>query len=133
MEPMADIPVEAAAEVALDIAMSIEDVDMCDISILVGERVAQGEGRVGGTTKAFQPVDGLKRAVLADERRFDPDGQFPRMQSRRGARNWQNDKDHWQCQCEDSASWTGKRKQAVLLSHMLSYVGRSVFSTLTAV
>ena len=81
MEPMADIPVEAAAEVALDIAMSIEDVDMCDISILVGERVAQGEGRVGGTTKAFQPVDGLKRAVLADERRFDPDGQVEHRRS----------------------------------------------------
>jgi hypothetical protein len=76
MEPMPDIPVEAAAEVALDIAMSIEDVDMCDISILAGEELLKGEGRVGGTTRAFQQVDGLiKRAIPADERRFNPDGQ----------------------------------------------------------
>jgi hypothetical protein len=76
MEPMADIPVEAAAEVALDIAMSIEDVDMCDISILAGGELVKGNGRVGGTTRAFQQVDGLiKRAILADERRFNPDGQ----------------------------------------------------------
>jgi hypothetical protein len=76
MEPIPDIPVEAAAEVALDIAMAIEDVDMCDISILAGEGLLKGEGRVGGTTKAFQRVDGLvKRAILEDERRFNPDGQ----------------------------------------------------------
>jgi hypothetical protein len=54
MEPMADIPVEAAAEVALDMAMSIEDVDMCDISMLAGEVLLKDECRVGGTTKAFQ-------------------------------------------------------------------------------
>jgi hypothetical protein len=54
MEPMPDIPVEAAAEVALDIAMSIEDVDICDISMFAVEGLLKGESRVGGTTRAFQ-------------------------------------------------------------------------------
>lgn len=38
-EDMSDIPVEAAAEVVLDIAMSIVDDDMCDISIMANEEL----------------------------------------------------------------------------------------------
>lgn len=34
MEDISDIPVEAAAEVVLDIAMSIVDDDMCDMSMM---------------------------------------------------------------------------------------------------
>jgi hypothetical protein len=41
--------------------------------------------------------------------------------------------DLWQCQLEDGASWIGERKQAVVLSNMLGYVGRSVFRSMTAV
>lgn len=33
-EDMSDVPVEAAAEVVLDIAISIVDDDMCDISMI---------------------------------------------------------------------------------------------------
>jgi hypothetical protein len=60
MEPipdMEDIPVEAAAEVALDEAMSMEDDDMCDISMLKGEGLLKDRCRMGGTTRAFQQVD----------------------------------------------------------------------------
>jgi hypothetical protein len=60
MEPMPDmedIPVDAAAEVALDEAMSIEDDDMCDISMLADEGLLKDRCRMSGTTRAFQRVD----------------------------------------------------------------------------
>lgn len=54
---MEDIPVEVAAEVALDEAMSIEDDDMCDMSMLADEGLLRDRCRMSGTTGAFQEVD----------------------------------------------------------------------------
>jgi len=59
MEPMPDmedIPVEAAADVALE-AMSIEDDDMCDISILGDGVLLRGRCREGGTARTFHQVN----------------------------------------------------------------------------
>ena len=57
MPDMEDIPVDAAAEVALDEAMSIEDDDMCDISMLADEGSLKDRCRMSGTTRAFQQAD----------------------------------------------------------------------------
>ena len=56
MEPMPDIEdmSDIAVEVALDAAMSMEDDDMCDISMLAGERLLGCKSRIGGTARAFQ-------------------------------------------------------------------------------
>lgn len=50
IEDMSDI----AVEIALDAAMSMEDDDMCDISMLAGERLLGCKRRIGGTARAFQ-------------------------------------------------------------------------------
>ena len=50
MEDMSDI----AVEVALEAAMSMEDDDMCDISMLAGERLLKCRSKIGSTARAFQ-------------------------------------------------------------------------------
>lgn len=56
MEPIPDMEVmsDIAVEVALEAAMSMEDDDMCDISMLAGEGLLKCRSRAGSTARAFQ-------------------------------------------------------------------------------
>ena len=53
MVDMSDIPVDAAAEVALDIAMSMVDDDMCDMSMLASGLLFN-RGKSGCATRTFR-------------------------------------------------------------------------------